>query len=400
MKKFVFTFVVLFAILFGGIYVCRFTSLPVTIAVSLEDLYYKMTGEKAIVYDENFIVNDLDKSNSTNTFYYNTLNDNEKKLYALIIDGIKELENKIYLRKYEIESEETTTTEVGNAISAILLDHPEIYYLNENYTISTNASIFGTRVYVILNYDVDSKEELNEQINILNSKIEEIFSNNLTAEDDEYNIELKLHDYLAKNIRYYEYTDINSIPKECHGIYGTLINKEAVCDGFAETLKIMLDKKNIKSITVTGKLESEAHEWNKVNIGNNWYNVDITSNKSIKGYDDVVVHSYFNITDEIIKSTHSFDKEDMLPQAMSLNDNYFYRNNKVIKNVDNFNVKFDQIFKSSDTTRVFEVWCENIANVPDKIISALRSMPNNGFLNRNDTKFSYYKVLDSYVLTK
>lgn len=400
MKKIIFTFVILFAILFGGIYVCRFTDLPVTIAISLEDLYYKITDEEEVVYDENFVVNELSTSNTTNTFYYNSLNDNEKRLYTLIINGIKNLETKVYLRKYEFLNEESCTSEVGNAIFAISLDHPEIYYLNENYTISTNTSIFGKRVYVLLNYDVSSKEELDEQIKALNMQIEEIFNIALADEDDEFNVELKLHDYLAKNIRYYNYTDINSIPKECHGIYGTLMNKEAVCDGFAETLKIMLDKKNIKSITVTGKLESEAHEWNKVCIGDKWYNVDITSNKSINDHEDVVVHSYFNVTDEIIKSTHSFDKEEILPQATSLDDNYFYRNDKVIKNIDNFNTRFAKIFGNSDTTRIFEVWCEDVPNVPDKMVSALRAISNNGFLNRNDTKFSYYKILNSYVLVK
>lgn len=400
MKKFVITFIIMFVILFSGIYVCKFTTLPVKISTYLEDLYYNISGQEEMTYDKDFIVNDLDKSNSMATFYFDNLTENEKNIYTSVIYAIKELNTKAYLRKYESVSEENTTNEVANAIRAILLDHPEIYYLNENYTISTNTSIFGTKVYVLLSYDVGSIAELNNQINTLNSKIDEVFETQINNEDTVYDIELKLHDYLAKSVKYYDYTDINSIPKDCHSIYGTLINNEAVCDGFAETLKIMLDKKQIDSITVIGKLDTEPHEWNKIKIDEKWYNVDITSNKSIKGYDDVVIHSYFNIPDNVISQTHSFDNADVLPQADSLDNNFFYTNNMVIKNTDNFSSKFTSIYNKFSDSKILEIWCDGINNVPDKMVSALRSIPNNSFLARNDTKFSYYKILNSYVIIK
>ena len=65
-------------------------------------------------------------------------------------------------------------------------------------------------------------------------------------------------------------------------IYGTLINKKALCEGYSLAFKYLLDKLEIPNVVVYGKGlkddgTTEEHSWNYVQMENgNWYAVDCT----------------------------------------------------------------------------------------------------------------------------
>ena len=74
----------------------------------------------------------------------------------------------------------------------------------------------------------------------------------------------------------------SSISKEnIYNIYGALVNRECVCEGYAKSYKFLLNKAGIDCVIVIGKAtnsqgQTENHSWNYVELDGNWYAVDVT----------------------------------------------------------------------------------------------------------------------------
>jgi len=70
-------------------------------------------------------------------------------------------------------------------------------------------------------------------------------------------------------------------------IYGVLCNHESVCEGYAKTAKVILDKLGIPCILVKGMMDdgvtSELHMWNYVQIDGKWYALDCTADDPYEG---------------------------------------------------------------------------------------------------------------------
>lgn len=65
-----------------------------------------------------------------------------------------------------------------------------------------------------------------------------------------------------------------------HSIKGAVLNKRAVCEGYAEALSQLLNILHIENKCVTGRSigkKNNNHVWNQVKINGKWYNCDITS---------------------------------------------------------------------------------------------------------------------------
>lgn len=398
MKKIIYVFVIC-AILISITYYC-YTHPDFTkdIVKKGYEIYEEKFGEKLPEYSSDFIINNLVEQ--SDTYYYNTLTDNQKKIYVSVANAVKNLNTSFELISYEYIDEVTASEDIEVAVYKFLLDHPEVFYLRDKYTISTNTNVFGTKISLVFEYLVNSQDELNTKIKDINVSIDKILAN-VTDKNNEFNIELIIHDYIAKNVKYYEYEHIEDIPINCHNIYGTLVENSAVCDGFAKSMKLILNKCGIETIVVTGNLKNESHAWNLVKIDNNWYNLDLTSNKAIKdGNTSYVIHSYFNITDELITDSHTFDNKKILPESISTEMNYYVIKNKMISESENFSNKFAEIINNSKNDELLE-FSTNVASVPDKISQELSyRYYNSEYVDKNSSRFSYYNVLNTYILLK
>ena len=83
---------------------------------------------------------------------------------------------------------------------------------------------------------------------------------------------MALHDYL---IDYIEYADTHIVRRA----YGALIEKKAVCQGYAQAFQKILSNLNIEGHTVIGwniSNEPVLHEWNRVKLDGKWYYIDLT----------------------------------------------------------------------------------------------------------------------------
>lgn len=399
MKK-VLTVFIICLILIGTVFVIyRNPKLSNNIHLMISDVKSMFSSDKIEPYNSEFKVNKLGIKN--NTFYFNTLSEEQKIIYTALANGIRDLNTQIELKDYTFIDSDTTMKDVEVAIHKFLLDHPEVFYLQEKYSVESIEAISKTRVRLKLNYSFENIEALNNEIEKIDIIINDIISNCNIVQGEDFNNEVKIHDYFGELISYYKYENINDIPNKCHNIYGALVDKSAVCDGIAKALQILYDRVNINSLVVSGYLKSEPHAWNLVNIDNQWYHTDLTSNKSIEvNENNLVVHSYFNINTDEIKETHSIDEEEILPKAASNENNYYIRMNKYINSVNDFNSTLKSILDNNQNAKLVEFKVEDISDVPDKTVKVLRSGDYTEYLEKSATKFVYYNILDTYIILK
>lgn len=368
------------------------------IIVSAEDIYDNIFGNEEVVDVGEIIINELQPKNAT--FYYSKLSDDQKKIYKSVANAVKNLDSNAKIKEYNYIDDNTTMKDAKVAIQNFFLDHPEVFYVNNDYTVSTIDLVNSNRIEIELSYSVKNKNDLNEKISEINSVLNPIITE--AKKMDKFNAEVYIHDKICEICKYYKYTDINEVPEESHGIYGCLVLKQAVCDGLSKALMVALDKVEIENILITGYLQNQAHAWNLVNLDDNWYHVDITSNKSVKNEEnnkEEIVHSYFNITTDQIKKTNEIDLENEIPIANSSENNYYVKTGKYINLTDDFLVKLKNILDNNKNENLVEFAVDTkVKSVPEKMVYVFQDSRYHKYVDTNANKFNYYNILNSYIL--
>ena len=79
-----------------------------------------------------------------------------------------------------------------------------------------------------------------------------------------------------------------------------------MCQGYAESMKLLLNKIGIECIYVSS--QEMNHGWNIVNIDGEYYHIDATWNDTSSNKDNVTKYEYFALSDEEMSKTHTWDK--------------------------------------------------------------------------------------------
>ncbi|MDR1629382.1 MAG: hypothetical protein LBS36_04095 [Oscillospiraceae bacterium] len=97
-----------------------------------------------------------------------------------------------------------------------------------------------------------------------------------------------IYDYLCDTVRY---VDSNTTE---HSAYGALVDKAAVCEGYARAFKALCDREGIPCVLVSGQgvaSSIESHMWNYVQMEDgDWYAIDVTWGDQDGG---AVLYDYF-----------------------------------------------------------------------------------------------------------
>ena len=131
-----------------------------------------------------------------------------------------------------------------------------------------------------------------------------------------------LHDYLMDNCEY----DDDAVGHyderpEAYSAYGALVNKLAVCDGYAKAYRMLCERAGLECLRVLNR----DHAWNLVKVDSEWFHVDCTFDD--KSSDDPLEmqrrsYEFFLLSDEAIKvygHHHTFfcQEVEQLPEASS-----------------------------------------------------------------------------------
>ncbi len=342
-------------------------------------------------YSESFEINEL--TINMNSYYYNKLNDGQKKIYESIANAVKNFQSEFPIRDYVADNKENFAQEVSVAIAAFINDHPEVFYIESQYSTYTLSGFNGDIGYIKLNYTESTLEDVNSKIEIIKQKIQEYITGTENLSD--YEKELYIHDKLAQSVTY---SDLEDLPRAYHTAEGPFLENIGVCDGFTKTLQILYDQLGIDSIIVLGVLDDNPHAWNLVNIEDNWYHVDLTSSRSIIEETGIITHAYFNLSDERMKKIATFDNPELLPKADSLDYNYYIYNDYVVYSTDDMSGKLNEIYQDFKDKNYIEFYLEgNVSENISSILVSLRRIESN-FLD--GSKMYYYNIENAIIIPK
>lgn len=245
-----------------------------------------------------------------NKYFYNQLDSYSKTIYRAFEANKEEMKTGTHKIEFGAEFSDLLAQENGqqklgkyyqSAIEAYLYDNTNVFYLSPNKMyLNIETTTRGTNV--TYNVFIDNGNQTNYLSDEFNSKaqidraisqIEQVKNEILReATGDTYEKIRCIHDNLIQSINY----DTSVSKPNIYNLYGALINKECVCEGYARAFKYLLDNIGVECVMVIGtgtnsQGETENHAWNYVKLDNNWYAVDVT-------WDDPIVIGGGNQTQE------------------------------------------------------------------------------------------------------
>lgn len=259
-------------------------------------------------------------SGNDSKFHYQQLTDLGKKFYNGIYDMYMQgtlktgtesydLTEKGYVTQEQLENYMKGNTELKAEMNAaryaFYADYPEIFYVNfQKLTLRVtkdaqnkyhaNIGSGNLKNYYIEGFT--SKEQVEEAIEAFDNRVNEIVNGvkNLKIEEGKNSIveQIKyVHNEIIHNTSYRLESDCTEGNEGFLGTpYGSLVKKQAVCEGYARALKTILDRLEIHNILVQGTHQSDGaaavpHMWNYVEIEKEtnarasqkvWYAIDST----------------------------------------------------------------------------------------------------------------------------
>jgi len=200
-----------------------------------------------------------------------------------------------------IDCAQLVTNDLYSDIPFIVSDLVHAYYdintINYSYT-STQLNVVVEKEYTTNDMIIiDQKIDL-----ILNSIISEPMSN--------YEKILSVHDYIVNNTVYDStcFNDINLCDND-HTAIGVLFDQEAVCEGYAHAIDIMLRALHIPTV----RISSDTHQWSAVYYNGGWHHLDATWDDPVTtNGDNVLLHTFFLISSaelvlEDSSSSHEYE---------------------------------------------------------------------------------------------
>ena len=194
------------------LYISFFTDIPSKTGNVIK-LKIEEAQSKYEQYSESFEINEL--TINMNSYYYNKLNDGQKKIYESIANAVKNFESEFPIRDYVADSKENFAQEVYVSIAAFINDHPEVFYIESQYSTYTLSGFDGDIGYIKLNYTEPTLEDVNLKIEAIKQKIQEYTEGIQNLSD--YEKELYIHDKLAQNVTY---SNLEDLPRAYHTAEG------------------------------------------------------------------------------------------------------------------------------------------------------------------------------------
>lgn len=274
----------------------------------------------AYIGDEIEIEIDLDNyydDDGTEKYYGRTalsgLSNSTALLYAYdkIVEGVigSAQQISVYNGKDSLTSDEFATV-----FDAYLRDHPEHFWVNNAYSISSNTDT----VVSMTPYYTMSGDKLTAAKEAFKNAAAELL-HDITTSMSEYERELLIHDRIAEKVDY-------ETGSNAFSAYGALVEGKAVCEGYAKAFQYLLQLADIQAFIITGTSKNpttgldEGHAWTAVRIDDKYYHVDPTWDDQ----QDLLFHAYFNKTTAAITEDHTIKTAAYpLPSCTSEDADYF-----------------------------------------------------------------------------
>lgn len=213
--------------------------------------------------------------------------------YAMLDERGKHVYRQIYANASELYSafspvEPVTAGELKNIFSAVVNDHPELFWLETAYAGKYVRN--GQCVEIDLRFN-RTAQNLESAKAYFTENVDQIIAGAQNFSEN-YERERFVHDALLDRVSYNLGAEMNQ------SAYSALVNGQTVCAGYARALQYILQQLGIPCYYCTG-YAGESHAWNIVVLDDGYYNVDITWDDTGNG-----TYDYFNKTDADYAGNH------------------------------------------------------------------------------------------------
>ncbi len=237
------------------------------------------------------------------TWFYDTLNTKQKKLYDRIGEAILKTDQK--LTDVDFDSDESL-----RIFSGYLDDHPGVFWVEPK--IGYGTYLEGTTVKHSITFTYSHTDSLQSDKLTFVSMVSK-FSNYLKNDANDWLKLYHIYDYLASSITYsLDYMD--------QSMWSVFFSGIGVCAGFARSFQYLALLEGIPSVVVHGYSRNEdgtrgdvPHLWVMAQIEGKWYHFDPTW--GLDDSDGNVDFDYFCRSQERIELTHCIDNDYPIPES-------------------------------------------------------------------------------------
>ena len=205
-------------------------------------------------------------------------------------------------------------------------DHPEHFWVDTGFSYSYRGS---DALSVSPTYTMSPEEKATAEAK-LNRAVSDLLEG-LSGSMTPYDLEKEIHDRLVLSCSYQD-------GPYAHTSYGALVQKSAVCDGYARAFQLLCKEVGIQALLVRGtsinpaSQQSEGHAWNIVRISGQYYHVDITWDDAGDPASEREIHyAWFNLSTAQIRQDHTVGNDGYpLPTCTSTEHNYYEKTGRIL----------------------------------------------------------------------
>ena len=215
--------------------------------------------------------------------YFYMLNDTEKALYKQLYANAQAL-NKCFL-----PADIATEDELKNAFTAVVNDHPELFWLETAYKYRFSPSGQIVEMNLVFNLTANnieqSKADFDKAVTrLVNDATYGLYTN--------YKREKRVHNDLLSNVKFDAKAPINQ------SAYSAVVFGRSADAGYARAFQYVLQQLDIPCYFVMGESGSN-HAWNIVKLDDGFYNVDCAWHHTVPA-----TYDYFNCSDKELAANH------------------------------------------------------------------------------------------------
>ncbi len=254
-------------------------------------------------------------------YAYTKLEPKQQEAYKRLLNGIS-----AYADRIDIKSCGITMDELKVVYSSMRNDFPELFWIynncevyssGENVTDCLPSYVYGKNDTIRMIGQLEQIENTMEARVAGKSDYEKVmFVFNYIIDSTQYDLD-SYNDYQSGNLT-------ESLESSCN-IYGTLVGRKALCEGYSKTVQFLLNGMGIECLYVTGKSEGEGHAWNYVKLDGVYYGLDVTWCDP-KSEGDIKSYAYCLVDYNTLKINHEEDVPYPLPDCLGGRYNYYRYN--------------------------------------------------------------------------
>lgn len=239
------------------------------------------------------------------SYYYRQLSTPEQLFYKKTVDAIQ------HRKSASAAPWGMQTEQVENTVKAIMLDRPELFYVDFRTTNTVHTA--GMVTYEIrYMYPVDQIRTYIDRIETCISALL-VGSDRVTRAPDLDKLRW-IHNMIVKNVVYDDAAAAQGFGVyEAHTIVGVFEKRTAVCEGIAKAVSLLGDRLGMELPVVcgdgtNGEIDQIGpHAWNLVQIDGKFAHLDVTWDMCMSVASRCTRYDYFCLPDTHMRRDHRYD---------------------------------------------------------------------------------------------